>query len=343
VFPSTGSDAAVERIQPQRVGAARWPDADLFVLDHPGSLDDAAIEHIALQVRRGRGLLYATGELVDAINVRRMADALGSGFQPPVELVPPAGGAIRKDLSVAQLRSREPPFRVFGDAGSSALRAVRFGGGLATRATKEGLQMQVLASLSDSSALLYVTACDAGQVAVLNADLDQSNWCVQQSFLPVLGELLQQLLSGRSQPGEAFCGEPMVRLLPPEVAADAELVASFGDRETPPADDYGRWEWSARQGSLVWSWGDPVGAGVYQLAHDDQVVAMTATAAPAAEANLNALDQTVLQGRLAGAREVGFRDQSDGGPSDDHLWNWLIVGCVLGLASEIVVLRSFRT
>ncbi len=340
---SLANTAAVQRIQPQRLEATRWPEADLFVLDHPGSLDAAALDRIAVRVRRGRALMYVAGELVDGINLRRLADLLGSGFQPPVELVPPEGGAIRKDLFVRQLRSREPPFQVFGDSGPSWLRAVRFGGGLATRATKEGLQTQVLASLSDTSTLLYATACDAGQIAVLNADLDQSNWCVQPSFLPVLGELLQQLLSGRSQAGEALCGEPMVRLLPPEVATDSNLVASVADHQSPSSADYGRWEWSDRQGSLVWSWAEPTGAGVYQLSQGDSVVAMAATAAPAAEADLKTLDRSVVQGRLAGLRKVGFHDLSDGRHAEDHLWTWLIVGCVLGLASEIVVLRSFRS
>jgi len=70
---------------------------------------------------------------------------------------------------------------------------------------------------------------------------------------------------------------------------------------------------------------------------------MTATAAPPTESNLNTLDQTVLQGRLAGSREVGFRGQAEGAQHEDQLWNWLIVGCVLGLASEMLVLRSFRS
>jgi hypothetical protein len=223
------------------------------------------------------------------------------------------------------------------------MRSVRFGGGLATRGTKEGLQSQILASLSDSSALLYLTACDAGQIAVLNADLDQSNWCREANFLPVVGELVESLLSGRTQPGEAFCGEPLVRLLPPEVGSDAALAASVADHQSPPATEYGRWEWSAEQGSLVWSWPEPPGAGIYQLSKADRVVAMTATAAPPTESNLNTLDQTVLQGRLAGSREVGFRSLADGTQHEDQLWNWLIVGCVLGLASEMLVLRSFRS
>ena len=43
--------------------------------------------------------------------------------------------------------------------------------------------------------------------------------------------------------------------------ADASLVVSVADQHTPSAPEYGRWEWSATQGSLVWSWGDPPGAG----------------------------------------------------------------------------------
>jgi hypothetical protein len=82
---------------------------------------------------------------------------------------------------------------------------------------------------------------------------------------------------------------------------------------------------------------------VYQLAHNDNVVAMVATAAPPAEADLKTLEQSVLQGRLAGSRQVGFRDQSDSKQPEDQLWTWLIVACVLGLAGEIVVLRWFRS
>lgn len=334
---------SVQRIQPQRVDAAGWPDADVYVLDHPGSLDDDALQLIAGRVRRGRALLYVTSDLADGINLRRLADLLGSGFQPPVELAPPPEGTIRKDLFVSKVATRRPPFQVFGDAGASAMRAVRFGGGLATQQNGEGLRDQVLAELSDSSALLYLTSSDAGQVAVLNADLDSSNWCVQPTFLPVLSELMQALLSGRSQPTEAFCGEPLARLISSDVAIDARLAASAMDLRTPPAAEYGRWEWSASQGSLVWSWPDPPGAGVYQLTHEGEPVAMVAAATPPAEADLRSLDESVIHSRLAGSRKVGYRDQADDQQADDNLWNWLIVGCVLGMAAEICALRWFRS
>jgi predicted dehydrogenase len=77
--------------------------------------------------------------------------------------VPPGDGAIRKDLFVRQLRTREPPFRIFGDSASAVMRTARFGGGLATRKTKEGLQDQILASLSDWSALAETTDSPLGR------------------------------------------------------------------------------------------------------------------------------------------------------------------------------------
>lgn len=340
---STATDQSVQRVQPQRIDVAGWSDADLLLLNHPGTLDVEVLKQVATRIRRGKALLYVTSELADGVNLQRLAEILGSGFQPPVQLVSPPEGTIRKNLFVRSVNGRQPPFQVFGDAGASSLRAVRFGGGLATRATSEGLRDQALAELSDSSTLLYRTSCDAGLIAVLNADLDQSNWCVQPTFLPVLSELVQSLLSGRSQPSETFCGEPVVRLLPSDVSIDAKLAGGAVNLRTPPAAEYGRWEWSASQGSLVWSWADPPGAGLYQLTSDGQPVVVIATATPPAEADLRTLDRTVIGDRLAGSRKIGYRDRTDEDQSDDNLWNWLIVGCVLAMAGEICALRRFRS
>jgi hypothetical protein len=332
----------IERIQPQRVDVAAWPEADFFVLNQPGALDAAALDRIAARIRRGGGLLYFVGTMADGLNLERLTASLGSGFQPPVQFVAAAAETTRKDLFVRRANSRVPPFQTFGDSALAAMQTAHFGGGLATQATTEGLRDQVLAELSDASALVYVTSCDAGQVAIVNADLDQSNWCVQQTFLPIVAELAQTLLSGRDQANDAFCGEPLVRLLPNEIAADAALVAAVADERTPVAANYGRWEWSAAQGGLVWMWNEPAGAGVYQLFEGDKVAAMVATAAPPVEADLATLDRATLQGRLAGSRPVGFRRAADDEAPEDQLWNWLIVGCILGLASEMLALRWFR-
>lgn len=338
----TGAEPPITVVHPGRLAPASWPEADLYVIDHPGLLDSTSVQWVASRVRRGRGLLYVASELADAMNVEQLGQTLGSGFEPPVRLLAGDDGAVRKDLFVSRLKTRELPFRVLGASAEAALRPVRFGGGLPTRTMAEGLRDQVLAELSDSSALLYVTGADAGRVGVLNADLGESNWPVQGTFLPVLGELVQHLLSG-AQPSEAAaCGETLVRMLPPEVSDDAELTAGPAEPNMPESVDYGRWEWSAGQGAVVWTWPEPTGPGVYELHERDQTVFAVATAAPALESDLQALEADVLQQRMAGGRSVAYSDAKSEESADDSLWNWLIVACVLGLIGEIAALRWFR-
>jgi hypothetical protein len=199
------ADDVVQRINPSRIEVRAWPQADVYVLDHPGSLSTESLQFVASQLRRGKGLLYVTAELVDAINLKNIANILGSEFQPPVDLVPEREADSRKDLFVRQAKSRETPFSVLGsNNAASLLKMVRFQGGLATRATAEGLRDQVLAELSDTSALLYISSVGAGQVAVLNTDLSRSNWSIQPTFLPIVSELINKLLAQRGQNEQAY-------------------------------------------------------------------------------------------------------------------------------------------
>ena len=342
-------ESPVRRIHPMRTRPSSWPSADLFVIDHPGALDDEAVSFLAANIRRGRGLLYVTSELADAMNLERLSEAFGSGFQPPVELLAGSTARSRKDLFVSRVSGRQEPFRVLGGAVEAALRPVRLGGGLPTQATDEGLRDQVLAELSDSSALLYVTTADAGKVGVLNADLGESNWPVQATFVPILGELVQGLLRGGPDAGAAACGEPLVRLLPPQVGSVEALTIRPGTDATPVADDYGRLQTtgsadgqSSQGGGFVWAWEDPTGPGVYEIQQQNQTVMAVAMAAPGLESDLQTLDETVLTDRVAAGRRVGYSTPSSDDDEDDHWWTWLIVVCLLGLISEIAMLRGFR-
>jgi hypothetical protein len=167
------------RVHPTKTNVRSWPDADLVVIDHPGSLSQDVIEDLAAKIRRGKGVLYVTAELVDATNLQQLANLLGGDFQPPVTLRPVADAALRQELFVRRVDARQAPFNGLGVASGSssgtAMDAVRFSGGLATQATTEGLRDQVLAELSDTSALLYVTSVGAGQLAILNTDLGRGN------------------------------------------------------------------------------------------------------------------------------------------------------------------------
>lgn len=329
----------IQRVHPHRVAPQSWPEHDLLLLDHPGALGQAALRAIATRLRLGGGVLYVTSELVDATNLEQLTEMLGAEFQPPATLHPAAEGVRRKELFVTKLRSREPPFHVLGAENAAPLGAVKFGGGLATRRTEEGLLDQVLAELSDNSTLLYRTSVGAGQLAVLNADLGQSTWPIHASFLPVLSELSGALLAGSQESQAAYCGEPLVRLLPPEIDS-AERLQPVTLRGGPPADDlYGQWEYSADQGCVVWRWSEPVGAGVYGLDAGDRLAYAVATAAPAFESDLRSLDRELITDRIAGERTVGYSRWQDDREGNDTAWSWLIVACLLGLLAEIATLR----
>ncbi len=80
---STNKQRVVSRVHPTRDPLRTWPDSDIVVLEHPGALAADMITHLATTLRRGQGILYVTSELVDAMNVKQLADVLGSQFQPP--------------------------------------------------------------------------------------------------------------------------------------------------------------------------------------------------------------------------------------------------------------------
>lgn len=335
--------AGLQRLHPQRDPVRNWPDCDVLVIDHPGGLDDEALKAIATLLKRGKGCFYVASELVDASNLQRLGALLGAEFQPPVELLPMAGDAQRRDLFVRAVDDRDVPFQVLGSNPVNALGNVRFAGGLATRTTTEGLRDQVKAELSDNSALLYVTSVGAGELAVLNADLGGSNWAVQPTFLPVLSELVRGLVDRQGQRDQAPAGETLVRLLPP-VFTVAEDLRGETVEGTPPSDGgYGAWEFSSSQGAMVWNWPAASGAGIYALREGDTTAWMVATATPAIEADLKTLDGEVLTERIGQDRTVGYtttREQEGG--QQDSTWSWLIVACTLGLIGEVILLRYNR-
>jgi hypothetical protein len=182
----------------------------------------------------------------------------------------------------------------------------------------------------------------AGQIAVLNTDLARSNWPVQSSFLPVLGELTQALLASRMQRDQAASGEPMVRMLPTEVTDATKMIGKTIEGKPPADGSFGKWEWVASQNAVVWSWDEPSGAGIYSLEQNDAPQWMVATSAPAVESDLSSLDEEVLTKRVSGTRKVGFASNDRQSKNSDDIWKWLIVACLLGLVAEIGALRWTR-
>jgi hypothetical protein len=83
--------------------------------------------------------------------------------------------------------------------------------------------------------------------------------------------------------------------------------------------------------------------GVYQVKRGNATVFSVAAALPPEEADLQALEASVWQDRLAGGRKVHYRAVSGGGEERDDLWVWLAAACVLCGLVELVALRAYRT
>lgn len=327
----------VQRVDPLHVTREALVGADLIVLDHPGKLATDAIGWLANFMRRGRAVLYIAAEPVDATNLKLIADAVGAGLQMPVDFTPPPSGQPRRDLFLTEVRRGERPWNVFADELPAVMGLLRFGGGLSSRRREEALQDDVLATYSDRSASLVVTACDAGSLAVWNADLAQSTLPRSTAFVPLVGELVERLLEqhqtrGILQPGEAFAV-----YLPPELQTTAGLTVA-----TPGAGVEGG-ELIEERAGVLWRIRSARFPGIYRVMRGSDTVFATPCLLSPQESDLRPLDVRVLTNRLAGGRPVYFRSAASEKSELDDRWSWFAVACVSCLLLEFLTLRSFRT
>lgn len=335
------ADQGLTRLHPQTDDIDAVEDADVLVIDRPGRLSSTLVKRIATSLRRGQGLLYVVSELADGVNISAIEKELGASMQLPVRFVPPAGRRARRNLSVFEVSRRESPFDIFGDTLDSAFGMVRIGGGLGTEQTDQALKDRVLAKLSDQSALLVVSDAADGKIVILNADLEQSNLAVKPPFVPMVGELITQLLPNRDGDTESDCGQPLVRLMPPSVTLEDKLTVQPVDDWPENAEGYGTWE--ASSSGVLWQWPKPNECGVYQVSRAAETMMSVAVTTPATESDLATLDADTFTATGEGTRPLGFRDARETPEDDDRWWNWLLVACLCGLFCEVAVLRMFRT
>jgi hypothetical protein len=328
----------VVRIDPDSLDRDALAGVALIVLDHPGKLSQAQIDLLAALLRRGRGMLYVAAEPIDATNLKLLMDAAGADLKMPVEFVPPQAGQARRDLFLMEWRGKEAPFVEFGEDVAAVISPLRFSGGLSSRRLEGGLVDDVLATYSDRSAALVVTSCGAGALAVLNADLNQSNLPSSGAFVPLIGELVGRLLSQRRSDDAAPCGEPVAAYLPAEAGATAGLSIV--------SDDANRKELGAltdESNFVLWRWDAAGPPSVYSVKRDAATVFALATAVPAVESDLESIDANLLTTRLAGGRTVSFQSATNESQTKDSAWSWFLVACAMCMIGEFFVLKLFRT
>lgn len=335
--------ASLVRMDPARLDRQALAAADLIVLDHPGKLDDDTIALVAGLLRRGRPVLYVAAEVIDATNLKRLANAAGGALRMPVEFIPPPASQPRRNLTLAAVRRDDRPFAVFGDEVSAVTGRLRFAGGLTSRKLDGALDEDVLATYSDGSACLVLGGSDAGVLAVLNADLAASTLPRSGAFVPLVDELVERMLDRRRRDSSVPCGEPLVAQVPAEAGAASGLAIAGPDRD-PPERSGGRYGDMADEGiGVTWHWPSPDRPGVYQVQRDGGTVFALAVSVPAEESQLETLPSDVLTERLSGGRDVFYRGAAGEASDRDDLWKWLAAACVLCLLGEIGVLLAFRT
>jgi hypothetical protein len=339
VARSGQSKEKVVRIAASQLSKESLAGSNMIVLDHPGKLSTESIQLLTALLRRGRPLFYVTAEPADATNLRRIADAAGTDMQLPVQLMAPSAGQFRRDLFITEMQEDQPPFSAFGDRLSAAISPLRFAGGLTSRRTEGGLIDDLLASYSDRSACMVVTACGAGSLALLNADLALSNLPRSPAFVPLIGELVERLLHTKQLDNHVACGEPVARDLPIEAGGVEGLTITGEDSAN---SDYGQ---LIEEGPRTqWLWPIAGAPGIYRIERDETTVFALATGIDSQESNLATISSAVLTDRLAGGRNVHFQSAAAGHQEGkDNLWPWLAVACMACMLVELIALKAFRT
>lgn len=329
----------IVRVDPEQLDRQSLAAADLVLIDHPGQLSAESIAILASMLKRGRGMLYVAAEPVDAANLKLLTDAVGPVLKLPVEFAPVPVGQDRRHLFLGQVQRDAPLFAMFGDQLSGLTGPLRFSGGLVSRSQAGGLADDVLAAYSDGSACLVMTTGQGASLAVLNADLEQSNLPTSPLFVPLVGEITRILVAGKQAGGEQPSGEPLSIALPGKVDRADELAV-----QGPPTSAGDRGELTQEPLGIVWRSPAAAAPGVYQVKRAGETIFALATVIPDEEADLRSLSADVFQTRLAGQRDIRFRAYSAGQtPERDRLWTWLAVACAACVLGEFVALRLFRT
>ena len=342
---------SVVRVDPASFDHATLTAGDLILLDHPGKLSDETVKLLAALLHRGRPILYVAAELADATNLKRLCEVAGSGLQMPVEFTPPPVGQMRRDLFFTSVRRDSPVFGVFGDSLTSTIGRLRFAGGLSSRRLETGVEADVLAAYNDGSAGIVLCSSGAGVLAVINADLAASNLPKSAAFVPLLSELVEQMLVRRAV-DSAICGEPLVAPLPTEAGMAAGLRIRGPDdvgtgnrrQESPPTNAGSYGELVDEAVGAVWRWASPGPPGVYRVERDGKTVFALAANIPAEESQLEVLPPSVLTGRLLAAHPMAaYHGAVDGSQQHDDFWKWFAVACVVCILGEMSALLIFRT
>ncbi|EAQ78535.1 vWA domain-containing protein [Blastopirellula marina] len=337
------ASSRLHRIPPRLLDNQSLTDADLIVINDCGQLSPEHLEVIARQLTRGRSLLYIASDSIDAVNLARLVEA--SQLELAVRFAPPAPGADRHDLRLVTFESPRPPLASFGDSLPALIEPLRFGGGLSIQGgsvVNPAADDSIRAMYSDDTpAIVVASTVSGGTLAIVNADLTSSNIWKTGALVPILDELVQELLATDSGSETYLCGEKLVAQVDTGRAADTLRIVR--DSDVQPATDESLGRLLDEGNSVLWQWDAPDVQGVYQIQDNRETLFAAAIAIPAEEADLATLPADVVLDRLVTGHEVHFSAPGASAAWEHDLWKWFAVGVLVCLLAEVATLMVFRT
>lgn len=276
---------------------------DQVVVANVAQFTEPEVKALAEFVRRGGGLAIFLGSQSNPDNLQRVLFAEETGLLP-VQLEGFVGDAKPNDAGhtfdpkdyahplVADFRDQE-------QAGLVTTRIYRYA--KVTLPAQTSVEVPLAYETGDPAIVL--SHMGAGTVALVttSADLDWNTWAISPSFVPIVQQLTQNLIAGRTRRDEVRVGEP-INLFLPESVGDVSATVTSPPRKASapvPAETIR----PARVGGLSsLSFAETQRSGIYSFRVGppvDETWLAPVNTIPA-ESNLAKITEDDLRGSLAG-------------------------------------------
>lgn len=238
---------------------------DLIVLANVGQLTSNEARAVGEFARRGGGVLFYLGSLVDlqAYNNVLFQDEKGL---LPVRLVDVAGSddPDAKPFSFQPGDYSHPLIADFRDNEQAGLLTAKI-----TRYVRVAMEpkseVQVALAYSSGDPAILLAPHGQGHIGVVttSADLEWNAWAVSPSYLPIMQQLAKLLVSGRVQRESMRVGQPISFPLP-EGAFDVDAAVTRPERLGRPEVELAKSE--IQNGSAYLDYANTDRSGVYRCA-----------------------------------------------------------------------------
>ena len=213
---------------------------DLVVLANVGQLTATEASVLRDYLRGGGGVLFWLGTQTAIQPYNEVLFQEGKGILP-VKLLDVVGDEDRREsyYTFDPLGYQHPIVQPFRDAEQAGLLTAKVFRYLKSELPAEST-VEVALAYSSGDPAVVLAPFEQGRVGVVttSADLDWNTWAISPSFVPVVHELVRQLVSGRVRRAQTRVGEPLTTPVP-RASSDSpvQLTLPGGASVQVPVED----------------------------------------------------------------------------------------------------------